>query len=407
MKLLLSLLAILSPSSLLAEPPNVLLVVGDDWGWTDFGFMGHPDIKTPHLDKLAAGGALFPNGYTPTSLCRASLATILTGQYAHQHKICCNDPPEGVDRSAMLPFMKSSPAIPRLLGEAKYRSFQTGKFWEGHFSNAGFTEGMTTKGRHGEEGLVIGRQTLKPIYDFVEAGKGPFFVWYAPMMPHEPHNPPKRLLEKYQKQGRDERTSKYMAMCEWTDETVGELLDYLESKKLTENTLILFVVDNGWIQTDGPVRKGEQFLTRSKNTPYDAGVRTPVLVSWKGRTKVGKYPDLVSTVDIVPTILDACGRKPTKEMTGESLLGVASGMGKLEREAVLGEIYLHTARKLDNPTANLTHRWVRSGDWKLIQKLGDPDEVELYDLKADPAEKTNRVKDRPEVAVTLLRMLKK
>src|SRR5262245_1975164 len=85
-----------------ADRPNVVLIVGDDWGWTDFGFMGHKEIKTPHLDKLAAAGALYPNGYTPTSLCRASLATILTGQYGHQHKICCNDPPMGVDRAEML-----------------------------------------------------------------------------------------------------------------------------------------------------------------------------------------------------------------------------------------------------------------------------------------------------------------
>src|SRR5262249_22290523 len=143
---------------LASEKPNVVLIVGDDWGWTDFGFMGSKEVETPHLDKLAAGGAVFPNGYVPTSLCRASLATLLTGTYAPQHKICSNDPPEGVDRGDMLPFMKNSPALPRLLKEAGYRSFQTGKFWEGHFSNAGFTAGMTTKGRHGEEGLAIGRQ---------------------------------------------------------------------------------------------------------------------------------------------------------------------------------------------------------------------------------------------------------
>ena len=98
-----------------AEKPNVLMIVGDDRGWTDFGFMGHPEVRTPHLDRLAKDGAVFPNGYVPTSLCRASLATMLTGQYAHQHRICCNDPPDGVDRDAMHPFIKDSPALPRLL----------------------------------------------------------------------------------------------------------------------------------------------------------------------------------------------------------------------------------------------------------------------------------------------------
>src|SRR5258708_7083289 len=196
------------------RPPNIVMIVADDQGWTDFGFMGHPVIKTPRLDRLAAESAVFPNAYVPTSLCRASLATLLTGLYAHQHKICCNDPPDDVDRAAMHPFIKQAPALPRLLGKAGYRSFQTGKFWEGHFSNAGFTDGMTTKGRHGEEGLVIGRQTMQPIYDFLAAASDkPFFVWYAPMMPHEPHNPPQRILDTYATEGRNVRLAKYYAMC--------------------------------------------------------------------------------------------------------------------------------------------------------------------------------------------------
>ncbi|MCE9531903.1 MAG: sulfatase [Planctomycetes bacterium] len=370
-----------------AEKPNVLMIVGDDWGWPDFGFMGSKDVQTPHLNKLAKESAVFPNGYVPTSLCRASLATLLTGQFAHQHKICCNDPPNGVDRAEMLPFLKNSPTIPRLLKDASYHSFQTGKFWEGHFSNGAFTDGMTTKGRHGEEGLVIGRQTLKPIFNFIEAGKDPWFIWYAPMMPHSPHNPPERLLKKYTKEGRDPRLAAYYAMCEWTDETIGELLQYLADKKLAENTIILFVVDNGWIQSQGPVKVGDQFLTRSKNTPYDGGVRTPVILKWPGKTKPGRYDDLVSTVDLAPTLLEACGVAIPKAIAGISLLDPATGKGKLKRDAVFGEIYLHTAKTLDNPAINLTHRWVRSGDWKLILPAGGKTvEPELYNLKDDPFE---------------------
>ena len=224
---------ILSPPAAAAAPdrPNVVMIVGDDMAWTDFGFMGHDVIKTPCLDKLAAESAVFPNGYVPTSLCRASLATLLTGQYAHQHRICCNDPPDGVDRSAMHPFIRRAPALPRLLAGAGYVSLQTGKFWEGHFSNAGFTQGMTTRGRHGEEGLVIGRETMRPIYDFIDTARRdgkPFFVWYAPMLPHEPHNPPKWLLARYLAPGRPEKLAKYFAMCEWFDTTCGQLLDHLD-----------------------------------------------------------------------------------------------------------------------------------------------------------------------------------
>lgn len=386
-----------------ADKPNVLLIVGDDWGWTDFGFMGHRTIQTPHLDKLAKESAVFPNGYTPTSLCRASLATILTGQYAHQHKICCNDPPQGVDRAQMLPFLKNSPTIPRLLKEAGYRSFQTGKFWEGHFSNGGFTHGMTTRGRHGEEGLVIGRQGVKPIFDFIEAGKDPWFIWYAPMMPHTPHNPPERLLKKYAVDGREARLAAYWAMCEWTDETIGALLKYLDDNKLADNTIVMFVVDNGWIQTEGPVRKGEQFLTRSKNTPYDAGVRTPILIKWPGKTKPVRSEELVSTIDVAPTILAACGANVPKSMTGLNLHALSHGQAKAKRDAVFGEIYLHTSKTLEKPAVNLTHRWTRAGDWKLILPLDAM--PELYNLKDDPAEKKNLAGERKDDVARLTKLL--
>ncbi|HEY3967107.1 MAG TPA: sulfatase [Planctomycetaceae bacterium] len=373
------------------RPPNVVMIVADDQGWTDFGFMGHKIVRTPRLDKLAAESAAFPNGYVPTSLCRASLATLLTGMYAHQHKICCNDPPDGVDRAAMHPFIKQAPALPRLLGEAGYRSFQTGKFWEGHFSNAGFTAGMTNKGRHGEEGLVIGRETMQPIYDFISGDPGkPFFVWYAPMLPHEPHNPPARLLEKYTVEGRNLKLAKYYAMCEWFDETCGELLDWLDQHKLRDNTLVVFVVDNGWIQETGEVRTTRgNFAPKSKLSPYDGGLRTPVLLRWPGHTRPGRYEDLVSTIDIVPTILSACGVTPPKVMPGLSLLDTAAGKEKLARDAVFGEIFVHTAVNLETPALNLTHRWARAGDWKLISFEEEPVHIELYNVRTDPFEERN------------------
>jgi len=376
-----------------ADPnrPNVLMIVGDDMAWTDFGFLGHEHVKTPNLDKLAQGGAVFPHGTVPTSLCRASLATLLTGLYAHQHKICCNDPPKGVDRTQMLPFLKHAPTIPRWLGEkGGYVSFQTGKFWEGHFSNGGFTDGMTKTGRHGEEGLVIGRQTLQPIYDFLDkAGDKPWFVWYAPMMPHTPHNPPAKYLDRYTKAGLNERLAKYYAMCEWFDDTCGQLLDHLDRKKLRENTLVLYVTDNGWIQSTGAPMAGEQFATRSKNTPYDGGVRTPIVLNWPGKVRPGKFDDAVSTIDLLPTVLSACGVAPPADLPGVDLYRVATGAAKLERPRVFGEIFLHDCVELGKPQLSLTHRWVREGKWKLIVPAAADKPVELFDLAADPHEKAN------------------
>ena len=395
-----------APAKAAERPPNVVMIIADDQGWTDFGFMGHPVVKTPRLDALAAESALFPHGYVPTSLCRASLATLLTGLYAHQHKICCNDPPDGVDRADMHPFIKQAPALPRLLGKAGYRSFQTGKFWEGHFSNAGFTDGMTSKGRHGEEGLDIGRKTMQPIFDFMAADPDkPFFVWYAPMLPHEPHDPPPQYLDKYAAGGRNLKLAKYYAMCEWFDATCGQLLDELNRRRLRENTLVVFVVDNGWIQETGETRTTRgNFAPKSKLSPYDGGLRTPILLRWPGHTQPARYDDLVSTIDLAPTILTACGVEPPPEMPGLSLLETAAGKGRLARDAVFGEIYLHTAVDLEKPAVNLTHRWVRTGDWKLIA-FKDKTPPELYNVKADPFEEKNLAAAEPAKVRELLRKI--
>ncbi|MBS0264873.1 MAG: sulfatase [Planctomycetes bacterium] len=401
-------LAVLAtPQTLRAEPerpPNIVMIVADDQGWTDFGFMGHKVIQTPHLDRLASESAVFPNGYVPTSLCRASLATLMTGMFAHQHKICCNDPPDGVDRTQMHPFIQQAPALPRLLGKHRgYRSLQTGKFWEGHFSNAGFTDGMTMKGRHGDDGLVIGRKTMQPVYDFItERPDQPFFVWYAPMLPHEPHDPPARLLEKYATPDRNLKLAKYFAMCEWFDETCGELLKWLDEHQLRENTFVVFVVDNGWIQETGEVRTTRgNFAPKSKLSPYDGGLRTPVMLRWPGHTQPGRHTDLVSTIDLVPTMLAASGIDKPPEMPGLSLLDVAAGKGRLDRDAVFGEIFVHTAVDIDKPALNLTHRWVRAGDWKLISFEADPQRVELFNVSTDPFEERNQAPEQPDRVKTL------
>ncbi len=375
------------------QTPNVVLIISDDQRWTDFGFMGHPDIKTPRLDRLASQSAVFPNGYVPCSLCRASLATILTGLFASQHQICCNDPPRGVARNRMHPFMRNAPAIPRLLRAANYRSLQTGKFWEGHYQNAGFTNGQTTNmDRHiARRTPQIGRQTMQPIYDFIDANRrNPFLVWYAPMMPHKPHNPPAEYLRCYSR-GRDINIAKYYAMCQWFDETCGQLLDHLDRRELTNNTLVLFVVDNGWVQ---PTRQQQRLLrspfggARGKRSPYDGGVRTPLMIKWPDHTRAGKYNDLVSTIDIAPTVLRACGRQVPNKMHGLNLLDAAAGRGRLNRNAVFGEIYKHDCGMLGQPRMDITFRWIRKGDWKLIV-TAQGNNIELYNLANDPHERTN------------------
>jgi arylsulfatase A-like enzyme len=370
-----------------AEPPNVVILLSDDQAWTDYGFMGHPHIQTPHLDRLASQSVTFTRGYVPTSLCRPSLMSLITGLYPHQHLVTGNDPPKGTDRNLMLKHVRRLPTLPKLLAEKGYVSFQSGKWWEGNFSEGDFTAGMThgdvaRGGRHGDEGLAIGRQTMQPVYDFLAASKGkPFLLWFAPMLPHNPHTPPERLLAKYRDKTDSIHIARYWAMCEWWDERCGELLTHLDQQGLSENTLVVYVTDNGWIQSPDRI----QFAPRSKRSPYEGGVRTPILLRWPAKLKPRRDEKaLVSSIDLAPTILAACGLAATKEMQGKSLLEAAAGQ-PLARDNVRGEIYEHDVPDIDRAEPGLLFRWCIVGNWKLIESANRKHR-ELYDLATDPHE---------------------
>jgi uncharacterized sulfatase len=403
------------------RPPNIVLLIGDDQAWSDYGFTGHPHIKTPHLDRLARESLVFKHGYVPTSLCRASLATMITGLFPHQHKITSNDPPlppgktgaaankdEGYlkQRAEMIRIFEQSPALAKLLNDKGYISHQSGKWWEGNACRCGgFTEGMThgdpaKGGRHGDVGLTIGRTGLKPVQEFItEAKKAdkPFFLWYAPMMPHTPHNPPERLLKKYQPLHQSLHVAKYWAMCEWFDETIGEMLGILDEQKLAENTIVIYLHDNGWIQDE----TSPAYAPRSKRSQYEGGIRTPILVRWPGKVKPAEAPELASSIDLVPTVLTAIGAKPSPSMSGINLL---DSQARAKRDAVFGEIFEHNAVDITKPAANLQYRWMIEKNLKLIvpnQQRVPRGVIELYDLTADPQEQKNLAESQPETVQRL------
>jgi arylsulfatase A-like enzyme len=399
--------SLLLAASAPAAPPNVVVILSDDQAWSDYGFMGHPHIQTPHLDGLAKQSTVFTRGYTPTSLCRASLMTIVTGLYAHQHLITGNDPPKGTDRREMLKHVRRLPTLPKLLDEHGYVSFQSGKWWEGNFSEGGFTAGMShgdpaKGGRHGDEGLKIGRQGLQRVFDFLDANKAkPFFLWYAPMLPHQPHNPPQRLLDKYKDKTESLFVAKYWANCEWWDETCGELLAYLDKQGLADNTLVVYVTDNGWIQNPN----ANPFAARSKRSPYEGGIRTPIMLRWPGKLQPRRDDQsLVSTIDLAPTILAACGLSPAKEMRGINLLDVATGKAPAH-DAVFGEIYAHDVADIDRAEPGLEYRWCIAGEWKLIESA-DGRTKELYHVTADPREEKDLAAAQPQRVKELTERIK-
>jgi uncharacterized sulfatase len=405
------LLALLLPAFIAmasaAEKPNIILIISDDHAFNEYGFMGAKHIRTPHLDRMASHSALFTRGYA-TPVCSPSLATLLTGLYPHQHGVTGNDmKTDKKDRTSLSKRLFENPLIlPKALTEAGYLTMQTGKLWNMSYQQAGFTDGMTgPTSRHGGEGLDIGRKGMKPITDFIDkatAAEKPFFVWYAPFLPHDPHTPPERLLEKYRGKGPTPAAEKYYAMIEWLDETCGELDAYLDKKRLTENTLVLYLADNGWNAEQG--YKGG----RAKLSPYELGIRTPIFARWPGKIPARRDEEtLASIIDIVPTVLSAAGIKAPAPIPGISLMDTAALQA---RKTVFVESYTHDVADIKNPAKSLMAAVVIDGSFKLIlpsQARSDkpfatiPDAPQLFDLKTDPLEKINLAETKPDVVERL------
>jgi uncharacterized sulfatase len=356
--------------------------------------------------------------------------TLATGLYSHQNKTTGNDPANtpanrahaakaGKDiRELLISHIDRTGALPQWLAGKGYVSHQSGKWWEGPYQRGGFTEGMTRGfpkpgGRHGDDGLKIGRAGMEPVVDFIDRSvkdEKPFFVWYAPFLPHTPHNPPARLFGKYQAKGIADRIAKYYAMCEWFDETCGALIKHIDDSGIAENTLVIYVTDNGWIQTE----KGG-YAPRSKRSPYEGGIRTPIMFRWPGVIPAADRPELCSSIDIVPTILAAAGAGGPHKFRGLDLLHQLKSGKAIERDTLFGESFAHDIADIENPQASLLHRWAIRGHHKLLLtyngapgKMKYPPqggEPQLFDLKGDPGEEVNLAAGNPDLVKELSALL--
>lgn len=427
------------------EQPNIIFIISDDQAYTDYGFMGHKFIETPHLDRLAKESTTFTRGYATAPLCSPSLASMISGLYAFQHGITGNDPVveyEGernyrkllaqgnfspnsypVQRNKAYQTLSTNfyknKLLTQTLSENGYRSFQSGKWWVGSAEDAGFDKGMThgdfrRGGRHGDEGLKIAREGLEPIYNFIEETDSlgqPFFLWYAPFLPHTPHNPPKDLEEKYLKVAPSPSVAKYWAMVEWFDQTTGELLNHLKEKGMEDNTIIVYTCDNGWIQSVDS--KG--YAPRSKRSPYEGGIRTPVMFKYPGTIspKMDKE-NVVSNVDMVPTVLSLLGLEKG-ELPGIDVLDEAA---LANRSVVFAEAYDHDIRNIEAPTETILYKIAVEKEWKLLIPNNDmvtvdatslneeragyyAKDIQLFNLAKDPGELHNLVAEHPEEVARL------
>ncbi|MCP4174228.1 MAG: sulfatase-like hydrolase/transferase [Fuerstiella sp.] len=412
--------------------PNLVLILSDDQAWTDYGFMGHTAVRTPHLDRLAERSLVLERGYVASPLCRPSLASMVTGLYPFQHGVTGNDVDGRNNRAVLdIPLRENfykHPGFIKSLTSSGYLTHQSGKWWEGSFRDGGFTHGMThgdpqRGGRHGDAGLKIGRQGMQPVTDFIDmavAEKKPFFVWYAPFLPHTPHNPPQRLLDKYMKDGHAADVAKYYAMCEWFDDTCGLLLGHLDRKKIANNTMVLYICDNGWAaastNADDPNQKlWKGFAQRSKGSPYENGIRTPIMVSWPGHVQPQRSQHLAHAIDLFPTIAAATGVQMPPNLPGINLLDAAARKGRRQVFGVSHSIHNMT---VGEPEDTQQYLWCVEDEWKLLVRyhgkdttkyrnvhVWDQAPVHLFNLRIDPHEQNDLTAERPEVMERLRRAI--
>ncbi len=384
--------------------PNFVFIISDDQDNEHLGFMGNPAVHTPTIDGLANAGAVFTTAHLPMSRCHPTLASFLSGRYPHQSGIYYNF---GTKR------LSPENSLPNLLKSAGYATFVDGKYWEGDPRAMGFTHGA------GKDNQFVrqGQQRAMAFLDEV-GGKQPFFMWWAPMLPHSPHNPPEKYLKLFErdsipmpdwyhgdKEAFRKKEHLSFAMEAWLDDGVSQLMAKLREMKLDGDTMVVFVIDNGWC--NGLVSKG---------SPFEKGVRTPVFFAWPGKIEANQRFDVpISTLDLYPTILDYAGVKAPASAVGSSLRSVIEGKAieghtYKPRDTLYGAIYPAFATKSDQrPERDIYALYARTNKWKYIYYLQDvrkkrngdyfriqsiltdyptrdAGDEDLYDLENDPHE---------------------
>lgn len=404
------------------QPPNFIVLFADDMGWGDLGCYGHPTIRTPNLDRMAAEGARFTSFYAAAPVCTPSRVGLLTGRYP----IRAGQPNNtGPDTKGGLPL--SEILLPQVLKQRGYRTMAIGKW---HLGYTPQDHMPTRRGFDTYFGLPYSNDMIPPwvktsrplqLYrdlDVIEevtdqttlterytqealrfirsAGSSPFFLYLPYSMPHLPVSTSARFRGK-------SRAGLYGDVIETLDWSAGEILATLKAIGQDKNTLVVFASDNGpWHNLPPrmlqkgiePWHTGSKGLLRgAKGETYDGGLRVPGIFRWPGVIPSEQViMDMASTLDLFPTLARAAGASMPSDRVydGFDLMPLLSGAGKPPRN----EFFYCRGRALEA---------VREGQWKLRYTR---QAQELFNLDEDPAERYNLYDRHPEVAGRLLKRLR-
>lgn len=423
----LSALASAQPSA--RRKPNFIVIVTDDQGIGDVGCYGHPEVRTPNLDRLAKSGTRFTQWYSNAPICSASRAAILTGQFPDRAGVKGALPSEPTwDVPGLRP---NETTLPRLLSERGYRTAAFGKWhlgsaphsrptaqgfndffgwysgWLDAYSHRYYQLGSAPGKifhdlwRNGTEVFeepaymteLLGREALSFLSR--QTAQQPFLLYLAFGAPHYSMMAPKKYLDRFPAtMDRDRRT--HLAMVAAVDDAIGALLDQLKRQGLEEDTVIWFQSDNGATRevrasSDGkPYHGGSNEPFRGwKQGLFDGGMHVPGILRAPGYLKPGQvWERPMMSMDLLPTFLKLAdpAYTPSAQVDGRDILSILSGQAQPHED-----LYWSFEKE----------RAIRSGDWKLILNPpsypGDPltDKVWLSNLEADPGEKTNLAAEQP------------
>ncbi|MBW2389128.1 MAG: sulfatase-like hydrolase/transferase [Deltaproteobacteria bacterium] len=399
-------------NDVLHKNPNIVVIVGDDHGWPYYGFMGDDIVSTPNLDRLAAEGTMFRNAFSSESSCRPALQTLLTGLHGRSW-IAQRDRIE-LDLGHELPFRTEVPhyvTLPRQLARQGYQSFQGGKHWEGNFVDAGFDSGtallLHPDALRSVGDRTFGRVHLNPLPAFLDAvGDQPFFLMLAPNLPHAPHNAAPALRAPFEALGLAPQAVAYYANITWFDNVVGLMLGELESRGLLENSLIIYISDNGWEQAPYQEHFLGRYLGGSKGklSIHELGYRTPLIFSRPGHVQENRVlDDLVTFEDVHATILEYAGAPMPPDHEGFGLRGRIEGSDTPSRQHVIGVQDLLRVRESEfEPPVSLASvvryesgAFLRTARWRYVEYL-DRGERALYRIDQDPFEESDVAAEHPQ-----------
>jgi arylsulfatase A-like enzyme len=415
----------------------------DDYGYADISYEGNSQIKTPNIDRIAINGAHFTRFYQSSAACAPTRASLLTGRYHLQTGVW------GVHTGRDF-IQRDETTIADVLKDAGYITgafgkWHSGKTWRYFSWNRGFDVGIHSKlYRYFDTNVIYNNKYINvegPITDvigdqvvrFIQQNKNePFFAYVPFQSIHEPFNCPPEVFRKYKNEGYSDHVARLYGMIEVLDNNIGKILNTVEDLGLTENTVIMFLNDDGPSpgcdltyqnrrmnnEEKAERKRGwDRELRGGKGSIWEGGSVTPFYIQWKNKIVPGsEFKELSGVIDLFPTILDICGLEIPGDnlpVHGQSFWPLIKGEGKAEwaerKYFDNTNFYLKPRHTIDMDRPQMHHISLHYKNYKLIRAdetlyggITDSVYYLLYDLKNDPLESVNVLDENPEIADELI-----